>query len=136
MAVVTLLLVATAGVFYWFVPKSISLVANPKSVAVLPFDNISDIVRKISIDLRVISRQSVLRYRDVPIERQKGLSEVGRELNVAAILESSVQRIDNQVKIIAVLYDVHMNKRLWGASYDREMKDISAFATETATRFK
>ena len=94
------------------------------------------IVRKISIDLRVISRQSVLRYRDVPIERQKSLSEIGRELNVAAILESSVQRIDNQVKIIAVLYDAHMNKRLWGASYDREMKDISAFATETATRFK
>jgi hypothetical protein len=42
MAVVTLLLVATAGVFYWFVPKSISHVASPKSVAVLPFDNISD----------------------------------------------------------------------------------------------
>jgi eukaryotic-like serine/threonine-protein kinase len=148
MAVVILLLVATAWAFYWFVPKSTSLVAGHKSVAVLPFDNISDskenfyfsdgltseVIFQLSkvVDLRVISRQSVLRYRDVPIERQKSLTEIGRELNVGAVLESSVQRIDNQVKIIAVLYDAHMNKRLWGASYDREMKDIFAIQSDVA----
>jgi Tfp pilus assembly protein PilF len=80
----------------------------------------------------VISRQSVLRYRDVPLEHQKSLSEIGRELDVAAILESSVERIDNRVKIITVLYDAPMNKRLWGASYDREMKDIFAIQSDVA----
>jgi tetratricopeptide (TPR) repeat protein len=83
-------------------------------------------------DLRVISRQSVLRYRDIPAEHQKSLSEIGRELNVAAILESSVERIDARVRIITGLYDVATNKRLWGASYDREIKDIFAIQSDVA----
>jgi eukaryotic-like serine/threonine-protein kinase len=147
-AVVALLLVAASGTLYWFLPKYASTAVNTKSVAVLPFDNFSDskensyfsagltseVIFQLSkvADLRVISRQSVLRYQDVPIEHQKSLSEIGRELNVAAILESSVERIDNRVKIITVLYDARMNKRICGASYDREMKDIFAIQGDVA----
>ena len=126
----------------------VSPAANPKSVAVLPFENfsgskedsefsdglMSEVIFQLSkvADLRVISRQSVLRYRDVPTEHQKSLSEIGRELNVAAILESSVERIDNRVRIITGLYDATTNKRLWGASYDREIRDIFAIQSDLA----
>jgi serine/threonine protein kinase/Tfp pilus assembly protein PilF len=147
-AVFALLLVAAAGTLFWFLPKSVSPTANSKSVAVLPFENFSDskensyfsdgltseVIFQLSkvTDLRVISRQSVLRYRDVPVEHQKSLSEIGRELNVAAILESSVERIDDRVRIITGLYDAATNKRLWGASYDREIKDIFAIQSDVA----
>jgi serine/threonine protein kinase/Tfp pilus assembly protein PilF len=148
-ASVALLLVAAAGALYLFLPKSVSPQAgSTKSVAVLPFENFSDskensyfsdglmseVIFQLSkvADLRVISRQSVLRYRDVPVEHQKSLSEIGRELNVAAILESSVERIDDRVRIITGLYDAATNKRLWGASYDREIKDIFAIQSDVA----
>jgi serine/threonine protein kinase len=143
-----LLLVAATGSLYWFFSKSISPAANPKSVAVLPFENFSDskensyfsdglmseVIFQLSkvADLRVISRQSVLRYRDIPAEHQKSLSEIGRELSVTAILESSVERIDNRVRIITGLYDAATNKRLWGASYDREIRDIFAIQSDLA----
>jgi TolB-like protein len=143
-----LLVVAAAGTLFWFLPKSASPAANSKSVAVLPFENFSDskensyfsdgltseVIFQLAkvADLRVISRQSVLRYRDTPAEHQKSLSEIGRELGVAAILESSVERIDNRVRIITGLYDVATNKRLWGASYDREIKDIFAIQSDVA----
>jgi serine/threonine protein kinase/Tfp pilus assembly protein PilF len=147
-AVVGVLLVATAGTLYWFLPQFVSPTADNKSVAVLPFDNFSnsqensyfsdgltsEVIFQLSkvATLRVISRQSVLRYRDVPFDHQKSLKEIGRELNVAAILESSVERIDDRVKIITVLYDAAMSKRLWGASYEREMKDIFAIQSDVA----
>jgi len=145
---VALLLLATAGMVYWFVTKNVWPIVNTKSVAVLPFDNFSnseensyfsegltsEVIFQLSkvADLRVISRQSVLRYQDAPIERHKSLNEIGRELGVAAILESSVQRIDDRVKIITVLYDTRTNRRIWGASYDREMKDIFAIQSDVA----
>src|ERR1700748_456094 len=83
-------------------------------------------------DLRVISRQSVLRYRDIPVEHRKSISEIGRELNVTSILENSIERIDNRVRIITNLYDAATSKRLWGASYDRETKDIFAIQSDVA----
>ena len=146
---IALLLVATGGALYLYLQKTVSPPAgNTKSVAVLSFEDFSnskensyfgdgltsEVIFQLSkvADLRVISRQSVLRYRDLPVEHQKSLSEIGRELNVAAVLESSVQRIDNRVRIITVLYDAATNKRLWGASYDREIKDIFAIQSDVA----
>jgi adenylate cyclase len=139
-----LALVAVVGALYLLFPKSVSpQTGKTKSVAVLPFENFSDskensyfsdgltseVIFQLSkvADLRVISRQSVLRYRDVPIERQKSISEIGRELNVTSILESSIERIENHVRIITSLYDAATSKRLWGASYDREIKEFSLF---------
>jgi serine/threonine protein kinase/Tfp pilus assembly protein PilF len=147
-AIGAVLLIVAVGSLYWLVTKDALPVVNAKSVAVLPFDNFSDnkenanfsdgltseVIFQLSkvADLRVISRQSVLRYRDVPVEHQKSLSEIGRELDVAAILESSVQRFDNRVRIITVLYDAPRSERLWGASYDREMKDIFSIQSDVA----
>lgn len=119
-----------------------------RSVAVLPFDNIgnssdreyfsdgltSEVIFELSkiSDLRVISRDSVLRYKVVPNAGRNGLRQIGSELEVAAILESSVQRVENRVKIFTILYDARTEKRLWGKSYDREMKDIFAIQSDLA----
>jgi serine/threonine protein kinase/Tfp pilus assembly protein PilF len=119
-----------------------------KSVAVIPFDNVGDDkqneyfsdgltsevifqLSKIS-DVRVISRSSVLRYKSLPNVRRKPLREIGAELEVATVLESSVQRAGNRVKIVTILYDAHTDRRLWGASYDREIKDIFAIQSDVA----
>jgi tetratricopeptide (TPR) repeat protein len=53
-------------------------------------------------------------------------------LSVGAILESSVQRVENKVKVVTILYDASTNQRLWGASYDREMKDVFAIQGDLA----
>jgi serine/threonine protein kinase/Tfp pilus assembly protein PilF len=144
-----LALIALVGALCLLLPKSVAPQAGKtKSVAVLPFENFSDskensylsdgltseVIFQLSkvADLRVISRQSVLRYRDVPVERQKSIGEIGRELNVSSILESSIERIDNRVRIITSLYDVATSKRLWGASYDREIRDIFAIQSDVA----
>ena len=51
---------------------------------------------------------------------------------MGAILESTIQRVENRVKIVTILYDAHTNKRLWGASYDREMNDLFAIQSDLA----
>jgi tetratricopeptide (TPR) repeat protein len=60
------------------------------------------------------------------------LNEIGAELGVAAILDSSVERVADRVKIVTILYDARTNRRLWGASYDREMKDVFAIQSDVA----
>jgi TolB-like protein len=117
-------------------------------VAVLPFDNVggdkqndylsdgltTEVIFQLSkiADLRVISRDSALGYKATPGVPRKSLNEIGRELKVETVLESSVQRLDQQIKIIAVLYDARTGKRLWGAAYNREMRDLFAIQTDVA----
>ena len=60
------------------------------------------------------------------------MNEIGAELGVGAILDSSVERVANRVKIVTILYDARTNRRLWGASYDREMKDVFAIQSDVA----
>jgi serine/threonine protein kinase/tetratricopeptide (TPR) repeat protein len=119
-----------------------------KSIAVLPFDNLSDnkeneyfsdgltseVIYELSkvADLRVIARSSILRYKDAPTAHRKPLNEIGAELGVGAILDSSVERVADRVKIVTILYDARTNRRLWGASYDREMKDVFAIQSDVA----
>ena len=143
------LLVIAAGIgIYFLVPKSNPALVAAKSIAVLPFDNLSDskqneyfsdgltseVIYQLSkvADLRVIARSSILRYKDVTGAHRRPLNEIGAELNVGAILESTVQRIENRIKIVTILYDGHTNQRLWGASYDRELKDVFAIQTDLA----
>jgi serine/threonine protein kinase/tetratricopeptide (TPR) repeat protein len=119
-----------------------------KSVAVIPFDNVGDDkqneylsegltsevifqLSKIS-DLRVISRGSVLQYKTLPNVSRKPLHEIATELGVATVLESSVQRAGNRVKIVTMLYDAQTERPLWSASYDREMKDLFAIQSDVA----
>jgi TolB-like protein len=133
---------------YFFWPKFSPSPVDAKSVAVLPFENVSDSkeneyfsdgltsevifqLSKIS-ELRVISRDSILHYKDVPADRHKSLSVIGSELNVRCILDSSVQRVENRVKIVAILYEARTGQRLWGASYDREINELFSIQTDLA----
>jgi serine/threonine protein kinase/Tfp pilus assembly protein PilF len=143
-----LLISASAVGFYFFGVRSGYLIPVAKSVAVLPFDNLSEskeneyfsdgltseVIYQLSkvADLRVIARTSVLRYKNVPAAQRKPLNEIGAELNVGTLLESSVQRIEDRVKIVTILYDARTNRRLWGASYDREIKDVFAIESDLA----
>ncbi|HUF12368.1 MAG TPA: tetratricopeptide repeat protein [Longimicrobiales bacterium] len=114
------------------------------SIAVLPFDNLSGdeenayfadgvheeiLTRLAGIPaLRVISRTSVMEYRD----REKNLREIARELGVNSILEGSVRRAGDQVRITAQLIDAQTDEHLWAQSYDRSMSDIFAIQADVA----
>ncbi len=112
------------------------------SIAVLPFENMSDdpgqeyfsdgiseellnLLAKIP-ELSVISRTSAFSYKGKDIR----LSEIARELNVAHVLEGSVRKAGNTVRITAQLIDVRTDTHLWSESYDRELEDIFAVQDE------
>jgi TolB-like protein/Tfp pilus assembly protein PilF len=113
-----------------------------KSIAVLPFVNMSDdasneffsdgiseellnLLAKIT-DLRVISRSSAFSYKGKDIN----LSKVAEELNVAHILEGSVRKAGNKVRITAQLIEARSDTHLWSETYDRELDDIFAIQDE------
>jgi TolB-like protein/Tfp pilus assembly protein PilF len=118
--------------------------ADPKTIAVLPFRNMSDsredeyfsdgimedILTQLSRigDLQVISRTSAMKYKNT----QKNLREIGQELSVGSILEGSVRRAGNRVRISGTLIDAEEDKQIWAETYDREMKDIFAIQSEVA----
>lgn len=115
-----------------------------RSVAVLPFENLSaleeneyfsdgvteEIIAHLSQlpDLKVISRTSVMQYKD----HSKSLSEIGEELGVATILEGSVRRQGERVRIAAQLINAETDTHLWVQTYDRELEDIFAIQSEVA----
>jgi TolB-like protein/class 3 adenylate cyclase/Tfp pilus assembly protein PilF len=116
-----------------------------KSIAVLPFENLSDnkenayfaygvqdeilaILAKVA-DLKVISRTSVMQYKGgVP----RNLRDVARELGVANVVEGSVQRTGDRVRITAQLIDARTDAHLWGEHYDRQLADVFKIQTEVA----
>ncbi len=145
--VAALILLAGAGGLYLFLrPTSSS--GLQKSVAVLPFDNVggdsqnddlsdgltNEVIFELSkvADLRVIARSSVLRYKAVPNTGRKDIREIGSELNVGAVLESSIQRVGNRLKLVTILYDSRNDRPLWGASYDRQINDLFAIQSDLA----
>jgi serine/threonine protein kinase/Flp pilus assembly protein TadD len=115
-----------------------------KSIAVLPFKSLSehkedeyfsdgtteDIITQLSKigELKVISRTSAMRYK----RTDKTLREIGRELDVATILEGSVRRAGDRVRIVSQLVDVRTDEPIWAETYDREMKDIFAIQSDVA----
>jgi TolB-like protein/Tfp pilus assembly protein PilF len=124
------------------------LLRDRPSVAVLPFDNLSpsaedayladgiheEILTRLSkiSGLIVISRSSVLRYRD------HGLTgaQIAAELSVSALLEGSVQKAGNQIKITAQLIDGETDAHLWGESYDRDFSIESLFDVQSEVAFR
>src|SRR5258707_3595078 len=145
---VSLLAAVSRIEFYFLAPESRPAFAITQSIAVLPFDNLSDskqneyfsdgltseVIYQLSkvADLRVIARSSILRCQEVTGAHRRPLNEIGAELNVSAILESTIQRVEDRIKIVTILYDGRTNQRLWGASYDRELKDVFAIQTDLA----
>ncbi len=143
----------TAGVvafFFTTTPRSAILPRNAKTIAVLPFsiqsenkedeyfgDGImEDILTNLSKieDLRVISRTSVMQYREGYKDKTKSLRDIGRELNVGTILEGSVQRSGNQVKISSRLINALTDENIWGEVYNREMKNIFEIQSDVARK--
>jgi TolB-like protein len=125
---------------------------SDKSIAVLYFDNMSgdpgqdyfsdgiteEIITDLSKlqDLRVISRTSVLPYKG----KGKNIKDIARELNVTTVLEGSVRRAGNRVRITAQLIDAVKDKHLWSEEFERELKDIfeiqSSVAKSIADKFE
>jgi len=125
-------------------PAAAAAVVNPKSIAVLPFENMSvdkdnaffadgvheDVLTNLSFirDLHVVSRTSVMQYRNTT----KSIRQIGRELGVAYILEGSVRREGNKVRVTGQLVDARIDEHVWARSYDRAVTDIFAIQGELA----
>src|SRR6266850_3411537 len=124
--------------------QSVLAEVSSKSIAVLPFDNLSrdpdnayfasgiqdEIITRLAkiADLKVISRTSTQRYPSKP----GNLSEIARQLGVANILEGSVQRVANQVRVNVQLLNAQTNSHLWAETYDRELNDVLGVEREIA----
>jgi TolB-like protein/Tfp pilus assembly protein PilF len=120
--------------------------SDRKSIAVLPFQNLSpdaenayfadgmteDILTQLAKirDLKVISRTSVMRYR----RTQKPVREIAAELGVATVLEGSVRRAGNRVRIVGQLVDARTDEHLWAETYDRDIQDVFAIQSEVAQK--
>jgi len=114
------------------------------SIAVLPLENLSgDPEQEYFADgmtdelitnlgrisaLRVISRQSMMRYKG----SKKPLPEIARELNVDALVEGTVQRVGNRVRINANLVQATSERHLWAESYERDLTDVLTLQPEMA----
>src|SRR5437773_2011607 len=119
-------------------------VVIPKSIAVLPFENLSEdpnnayfaegiqeeiLTRLASIaELKVISRASTQHYNNKP----RNLSEIAKQLGVANILEGSVQKVADQVRVNVQLINAQTDSHLWADSYDRKLTDIFGVESEIA----
>jgi TolB-like protein/Flp pilus assembly protein TadD len=117
-----------------------------KSIAVLPFENLSrdpdnayfaegiqeEILTRLAgiADLKVISRASTQRYQSKP----RDLSQIAKQLGVANILEGSVQKAADQVRVNVQLVNAQTDSHLWGETYDRKLTDILGVESEIAKR--
>jgi TolB-like protein/Tfp pilus assembly protein PilF len=127
-------------------PSSTAAAVVPeKSLAVLPFENLSEdkanefftngvqdeILSHLAkvADLKVISRTSVMQYKT---GAPRNLREIGQQLGVAHLVEGSVQRAGNKVRVIAQLIDARNDGHLWAQTYDRDLADVFAIQTEIA----
>ena len=118
--------------------------ALDRAIAVLPFENLSsnsedqffaigiqdEILTKLAslADLKVIARTSTQGYQSKPID----LRTVGRQLSVGRVLEGSLQRSADKVRVNEQLIDTRTNAHLWASSYDRKLDDIFAVESEVA----
>jgi TolB-like protein/Tfp pilus assembly protein PilF len=135
---------AIAGFF--LLPRISSARKIDKSIAVLPFENLSDdkenayfadgiqddVLTNLSKigDLKVISRTSVMPYRG----KASNVREIGKALGVGAILEGSVRRIGNRVRVNVQLICADTDEHLWAEDYDRELTDVFAIQTDLAQK--
>src|SRR5205807_253450 len=139
-------LIGLAAVIGWNVWKSESL-PPPVSggIAVLPFENLSadpenafftdgvqdEVLNDLAkiADLKVISRTSVMQYKS---GGKRNLRQIANELGVAHVVEGSVQRAANRVRVTAQLIDAKTDTHLWVESYDRPLDNVFAIQTDIA----
>src|SRR5436309_6619469 len=127
--------------------KSVASVPNElpaKSIAVLPFDNLSrdpdnaffaegvqdEILTRLAkvADLKVIARTSTQKFKSAPAD----LRDVAKQLDVTNILEGSVQKVNDQVRVNVQLINALTNAHLWAEIYDRKLSDIFAVQSDIA----
>jgi serine/threonine protein kinase/tetratricopeptide (TPR) repeat protein len=143
-------LAAAVSVMFWEressrrLPAGITVIPY-KSIAVLPFENLSadpenafftdgvqdEILNDLAkiADLKVISRTSVMQYKT---GGKRNLRQIANELGVAHVVEGSVQRVANRVRVTAQLIDAKTDTHLWVEGYDRPLDDVFAIQTDIA----
>jgi TolB-like protein/Tfp pilus assembly protein PilF len=138
-------LVSAIAGFFLLLPRA-SAHKIDKSIAVLPFENLSDekenayfadgiqddVLTNLSKigDLKVISRTSVMAYRG----KVPNIREIGKALGVSTILEGSVRRIGNRVRVNVQLINAENDQHIWAEDYDRDLTDVFAIQTDLAQK--
>jgi TolB-like protein/Tfp pilus assembly protein PilF len=141
---VLILLAAAVGGGYYFFSQRPAFKAPDKSIAVLPFENLShdpdnayfaegmqdEILARLSkiADLKVISRTSTQKYKSAP----DNLREIAKQLGVANVLEGSVQKAGDSVRVNVQLINALTDAHLWGDVYDRKLTDIFVVESDIA----
>lgn len=147
-AAVAIAMAAGLGAYAMVLParrEANEIQAIDRSIAVLPFANVSgieeneyfsdgmteDILTRLAglEDLRVISRTSIMTYKG----SDQTVPEIAAELGVRYVLEGSVRRVDDEVRITGQLIDARTDRHLWAESYDRRVTDLLALQGEIAT---
>jgi TolB-like protein len=146
-AIIGVLLLVIAMLVYQRLPfrSETRAAIQEKSIAVLPFENLSrdpdnafftdgvqdEILSDLAkiADLKVISRTSVMQYKS---GIKRNLREIAQQLGVANVVEGSVQRAGNRVRVNAQLVDARNDAHLWGEIYDRDLVDVFAIQSEIA----
>ena len=135
---------AAVAVACFFFFRAHAPLGNEKSIAVLPFENLSEdksnayfadgiqdeILTRLSkiADLKVISRTSTQRYK----KTHQNLSEIANQLGVANLLEGSVQKTNDQVRVNVQLIRAANDSHLWAETYDRKLTDIFSVESDVA----
>jgi TolB-like protein/Flp pilus assembly protein TadD len=138
--------IISAGAGFFLLPR-VSARKVDKSIAVLPFQNLSDekenayfadgiqddILTNLSKigDLKVISRMSVMSYRG---DGARNAREIGKALGVGTLLEGSVRRMGNRVRVNVQLINANNDEHIWAEDYDRELTDVFAIQTDLAQK--
>jgi len=137
--------IISAAAGFFLLPR-VSAHKIDKSIAVLPFESLSDekenayfadgiqddVLTNLSKigDLKVISRTSVMPYRG----KASNVRDIGKALGVGAILEGSVRRIGNRVRVNVQLINAENDEHMWAEDYDRELTDVFAIQTDLAQK--
>jgi len=145
LAIAVVLLLTDRFVLRHGVNETTAVQIAEKSIAVLPFENLSsdkenayftdgvqdEILADLAkiADLKVISRTSVMQYRS---GLARNLREIAQQLGVANVVEGSVQRSGNRVRVNAQLIDTRNDAHLWAQTYDRDLADVFAIQSEIA----
>jgi TolB-like protein/Flp pilus assembly protein TadD len=138
--------IISAGAGFFLLPRASARKVD-KSIAVLPFQSLSDekenayfadgiqddILTNLSKigELKVISRMSVMSYRGDAVRNAR---EIGKALGVATLLEGSVRRIGNRVRVNVQLIDANNDEHIWAEDYDRDLTDVFAIQTDLAQK--
>ena len=138
--------IISAGAGFFLLPRA-SARKIDKSIAVLPFQSLSDekenayfadgiqddILTNLSKigDLKVISRMSAMAYRGDAVRNAR---EIGKALGVATLLEGSVRRAGNRIRVNVQLIDANNDEHIWAEDYDRDLTDVFAIQTDLAQK--